>query len=129
VTKFRDLVGSEGLDPALAEREAGGLCSDSRKTKPGDIFFAIAGAKSDGLKYVADAAARGAGLVVGERAPPSIPDGVGFLRVADARAALARAASRFFPRQPATIVASSASKPPRSARSASFRRRSTSTAP
>jgi UDP-N-acetylmuramoyl-L-alanyl-D-glutamate--2,6-diaminopimelate ligase len=105
VTKFRDLVGSEGLDPALAEREAGGLCSDSRKTKPGDIFFAIAGAKSDGLKYVADAAARGAGLVVGERAPPSIPDGVGFLRVADARAALARAASRFFPRQPATIVA------------------------
>jgi UDP-N-acetylmuramoyl-L-alanyl-D-glutamate--2,6-diaminopimelate ligase len=42
--------------------------------------------------------------VVGDRAPP---DGIAgrYIRVADARAALSRAAARFFPRQPEKIVA------------------------
>ena len=105
MSKLRDLVGGDGLEPALAEREASGLCSDSRKTKPGDVFFALAGVKSDGLEFAADAAARGASLIVAEREPPSLPEGVAFKRVADGRGALARAASRFYPRQPATIVA------------------------
>jgi UDP-N-acetylmuramoyl-L-alanyl-D-glutamate--2,6-diaminopimelate ligase len=105
VTKFRDLVGGDSLDPALAEREASGLCADSRKVRPGDIFFALAGAKSDGLEFAVDAAMRGAALIVAEREPTSLPDGVAFKRVVDARGALAYAASRFYPRQPATIVA------------------------
>jgi UDP-N-acetylmuramoyl-L-alanyl-D-glutamate--2,6-diaminopimelate ligase len=105
VTKFRDLVGGDNLDPALAEREASGLCVDSRTVKAGDIFFALAGAKSDGLEFVADAARRGAALIVAEREPQSLPESAAFIRVADARAALARAASLFYPRQPATIVA------------------------
>jgi UDP-N-acetylmuramoyl-L-alanyl-D-glutamate--2,6-diaminopimelate ligase len=105
VTKFRDLVGGDSLDPALAEREASGLCADSRKVRPGDIFFALAGAKSDGLEFAADAAMRGAALIVAEREPTSLPEAVAFKRVVDARAALAHAASRFYPRQPATIVA------------------------
>jgi len=105
VIKLRDLFGAAGLEPALAEREAAGLCADSRKVKPGDVFFALAGAKSDGLGYVADAAARGAKYIVAERRPEQIPEGVQFVPVADARTALARAASRFFDRQPATIAA------------------------
>jgi UDP-N-acetylmuramoyl-L-alanyl-D-glutamate--2,6-diaminopimelate ligase len=105
VIKLRDLFDASSLEPALAEREAQGLCVDSRKAKPGDVFFALAGAKSDGLEFVADAAAHGAKVVVGERKPTELPEGVEFIRVADARAALAHAASRFFPRQPATIVA------------------------
>jgi len=104
VIKLRDLFGP-GLDAALAEREAAGLCVDSRKAKPGDVFFALAGAKSDGLEFVADAAARGAKIIVAERKPDQLPDDVELVRVADARAALAHAASRFFPRQPATIIA------------------------
>ena len=32
-----------------------GLAADSRKVAPGDAFFALAGAKDDGLKHVADA--------------------------------------------------------------------------
>jgi UDP-N-acetylmuramyl tripeptide synthase len=105
VSKLRDLLDAKGLDPAVVGLEATGLCVDSRKAKPGDVFFALAGAKSDGLAFVGDAIARGASIVVAEREPPMLQESVGFVRVVDARAALARAASRFFPRQPATIVA------------------------
>jgi UDP-N-acetylmuramyl-tripeptide synthetase len=105
VTKLRDLIDARGLATSLGEREAAGLCADSRKIKAGDIFFALSGAKSDGLAFALEAAARGALAVVAERAPPSTLESVPFIQVADARAALARAASRFFDRQPATIVA------------------------
>ena len=89
-------------EAGVAEREIGGITADSRKVRPGDAFFALAGAKQDGLAFVADALARGAAVVVGERPPaPGAP----FVRVADARAALAKAAARFYPRQPDCIVA------------------------
>ena len=76
---------------------------DSRKTAPGDVFFALAGAKDDGLKHVGEALAKGAAAIVAERWT-EIPDAA-FVKVADARAALAHAAARFYPRQPETIVA------------------------
>jgi UDP-N-acetylmuramyl-tripeptide synthetase len=95
-----DLSGSEA---ALADREIAGLCLDSRKAEQDDVFFALAGAKADGLAYAAQAAAKGASVIVAERAPGfEVP---AFVRVDDARVALARAAARFYPRQPATIVA------------------------
>ena len=50
-----------------------------------------------------DALAEGAAAIVAEREAPFA--GAPFVRVADARAALARAAARLFPRQPETIVA------------------------
>ena len=93
----------DGLDVDLATREISGLCVDSRKAKPGDVFFAIAGTKNDGLGFAADALARGAAVVVGERAPGFAAPA--FVRVADARAALAQAAARFYRRQPERIVA------------------------
>ena len=86
----------------LGARAIGGLCADSRKVRPGDLFFALSGAKADGLAYVATALEKGAAAIVGERAPDvSAP----FVRVADARAALAKAAARFYPGQPECIVA------------------------
>jgi UDP-N-acetylmuramoyl-L-alanyl-D-glutamate--2,6-diaminopimelate ligase len=89
-------------DAALGARPIGGLSADSRKTRPGDLFFAIPGAKQDGLAYVEAALEKGAAAIAGERAPAfSAP----FVRVADARQALAKAAARFFPRQPGCIVA------------------------
>ncbi|MFZ0205326.1 MAG: UDP-N-acetylmuramoyl-L-alanyl-D-glutamate--2,6-diaminopimelate ligase [Roseiarcus sp.] len=95
-----DLSGSEA---ALADCEISGLCVDSRKAEPGDVFFAVAGDKADGLAYAAQAAAKGASVIVAERAPSF--EAPAFVRVGDARATLARAAARFYPRQPATIVA------------------------
>jgi UDP-N-acetylmuramoyl-L-alanyl-D-glutamate--2,6-diaminopimelate ligase len=89
-------------DAEVAERPISGLTADSRKVRPGDAFFALAGAKQDGLAFVAEALAKGAAVVVGERPPAA---GAPFVRVADARAALAKAAARFYPRRPDCIVA------------------------
>ena len=102
MTRLGDIVDLEDADEALASRAIEGIASDSRKIQPGYAFFAVAGTKDDGLAHVGDAQARGAVAIVGEREPPA---GAPFVRVADARAALARAAARLFPRQPETIVA------------------------
>jgi UDP-N-acetylmuramoyl-L-alanyl-D-glutamate--2,6-diaminopimelate ligase len=101
--RLGDILELRGADSALASLAIAGLASDSRKTAPGDVFFALAGVKDDGLKHVGEALAKGAAAVVAERGT-DIPDAA-FVKVADARAALAKAAARFYPSQPATIVA------------------------
>ena len=101
--RLGDILDLSGPDRALASRAIQGLAFDSRKTAPGDLFFALAGAKDDGLKHVDEALAKGAVAVVAERRTPSA--GAAFVEVADARAALAHAAARFYPGQPETIVA------------------------
>jgi UDP-N-acetylmuramoyl-L-alanyl-D-glutamate--2,6-diaminopimelate ligase len=103
--QLSELIDVPDTAGALATREVAGLCADSRKVKAGDVFFALAGAKEDGLAFVAQAVDKGASVIVAERAPSSLPPDVGVLVVADARAALAHAAARLYPGQPATIVA------------------------
>jgi UDP-N-acetylmuramoyl-L-alanyl-D-glutamate--2,6-diaminopimelate ligase len=88
----------------LAALEVTGLASDSRKVSTGDVFFALAGVKDDGLKHVADAVARGARAIVAERRPADL-GAAAFVQTSDPRLALARAASRFYLARPATIVA------------------------
>jgi UDP-N-acetylmuramoyl-L-alanyl-D-glutamate--2,6-diaminopimelate ligase len=105
VTQLRDLIDMPNETGAVATREVEGLCADSRKVKSGDVFFALSGAKEDGLAFVAQAVEKGAGVIVAERAPPSLPTHVAAIVVADARAALAHAAARLYSRQPETIVA------------------------
>jgi UDP-N-acetylmuramoyl-L-alanyl-D-glutamate--2,6-diaminopimelate ligase len=101
--RLGDILELKDADRALGERAIAGLAFDSRKTAPGDVFFALAGAKDDGLKHVGEAVAKGAAAIVAERWA-EIPNAA-FVKVADARAALAHAAARFYPRQPETIVA------------------------
>ena len=101
--RLGDILDLEGADRALAERPVAGLASDSRKVEPGDVFFALAGVKDDGLKHAGEALARGAGVIVAERAVETMS--AAFVEVADARQALAKATARFYPRQPQTIAA------------------------
>ena len=91
--------------PRLATTDVSGLTADSRKVERGFAFFAIPGRKADGLQFVPQAVAKGAAVIVAERAPSALADGVAFIRVANIRRALALAAARFFGRQPATIAA------------------------
>jgi UDP-N-acetylmuramoyl-L-alanyl-D-glutamate--2,6-diaminopimelate ligase len=103
--KLRELLGDEAACPAGSGNIAvSGLASDSRQVKPGNVFFALAGAKTDGAKFVAGAIAAGAVAIVAEHEIAT--DGsVPFVKAANARRTLALAAARFFPRQPATIAA------------------------
>jgi UDP-N-acetylmuramoyl-L-alanyl-D-glutamate--2,6-diaminopimelate ligase len=89
-----------------------GLASDSRKVKPGDLFAALSGTRTDGAKFVKDAVARGAVAVLG--APELAGDvaalGVRFIADENPRAGLARLASAFFAAQPETVAAVTGTK-------------------
>ena len=87
-------------------RDIAGISADSRAVKPGFLFVAVPGTKADGLDFVPQALAAGAVAVMAERALGArLPDGVAYVEVANVRRALALAAAKFFPRQPATIAA------------------------
>jgi UDP-N-acetylmuramoyl-L-alanyl-D-glutamate--2,6-diaminopimelate ligase len=72
--------------------------------KAGDLFFALAGHKTDGARFAEAAIAAGAVAIAGEQAPAS-GCSVPFVTTPNARLALSLAAARFFPLQPATIAA------------------------
>jgi UDP-N-acetylmuramoyl-L-alanyl-D-glutamate--2,6-diaminopimelate ligase len=103
-------LGDLKLDTArLGAHQAGidiaGIAADSRKVKPGFLFFAIAGAKADGAHFAKQAVAAGGIAVAAEQKPPGLPATVAFVQVENARRALALAAAKLFPRQPGTIAA------------------------
>ena len=91
--KLADILTVDAVsDARFATLELAGISTDSRTVKPGDLFVAVAGAKDDGLRFVGDALASGAAAIMAERIPPMpLPDGVAFIRVDDARRALALA--------------------------------------
>jgi UDP-N-acetylmuramoyl-L-alanyl-D-glutamate--2,6-diaminopimelate ligase len=92
------------FDPRFAGLELTGVAADSRKVKPGDLFVAVPGTKSDGLAFLPQALAAGAVAVLAERAA-DVPTDIAFIETEDVRRALALCAAAFFPRQPATIAA------------------------
>ncbi|HTM78485.1 MAG TPA: UDP-N-acetylmuramoyl-L-alanyl-D-glutamate--2,6-diaminopimelate ligase [Devosia sp.] len=98
------LLEGSGARPKKGLGAVFGLRSDSRFIEPGDIFFALPGAKVHGNTFVAEAVARGALAIISDTAPVGDP-GVPVIIVSDVRAAYARAASRIFEPQPEITVA------------------------
>ncbi len=102
-----ELLAGEALPEALLPQDANlvvaGVSADSRTVTPGTVFFAVPGARQDGTAYAAQAVAAGAIAVVGEQRRAI--DGVVSVVVPNVRLALAHAAARFYPGQPATVVA------------------------
>ena len=72
--------------------EVGSICYDSRKCEPGCAFVCIAGFKSDGHDYVAQALSRGAKVCIVGRAMQGVPH----VLVENTRLALACMSSRWF---------------------------------
>src|SRR3984893_18924995 len=103
--KLRDLFSDDATIDLQAEAvDVAGLAVDSRAVKPGDLFFALAGLKTDGARFIDSAIASGAVAVAGDTPPPGEPR-VPFVITPNPRRALALAAAKFFPRQPSTIAA------------------------
>jgi UDP-N-acetylmuramoyl-L-alanyl-D-glutamate--2,6-diaminopimelate ligase len=103
--RLRDLFSDDAaIDPRAEAVEVAGLAVDSRAVKSGELFFALAGVRTDGARFIEQAVAAGAVAVAGEH-PPQGGLRVPFVAVPNPRRALALAAAKFFPRQPATIAA------------------------
>jgi len=84
-----------------------GLAADSREVKPGYLFAALSGSKTDGARFIEDAVKRGAVAVLGA---PAAADsarslGVRFIAAANPRLRLAELAAEFYAAQPSTIAA------------------------
>jgi UDP-N-acetylmuramoyl-L-alanyl-D-glutamate--2,6-diaminopimelate ligase len=103
---LKDINAEQPADRGLGELEITGVTADSRSVKPGDAFIAVAGTKEDGLRFATQAIAAGAAAIMAERKPAeALPQRVPFVKVGNARRALALAAAKFFPEQPPLIAA------------------------
>ena len=101
--KLRELFsGDATLDPQTSELAVAGLAVDSRAVKPGDVFFALGGSKTDGARFIEAAVGAGAvAVIAGHAHSTSVP----VIVTPNPRRALAQAAAAFYPRQPQTIAA------------------------
>jgi UDP-N-acetylmuramoyl-L-alanyl-D-glutamate--2,6-diaminopimelate ligase len=103
--RLRELfIDDATIDPQAEAVVVTGLAVDSRAVKPGDVFFALAGGKTDGARFIDSAIASGAVAIAGDH-PPQGEARVPFVTTPNPRRSLALAAARFYPRQPATIAA------------------------
>ena len=78
----------------LGDSSLRGVYDDSRQIESRGVFVAVCGSAADGRRFVADAARRGAAVIVAEGAVDG--GGVPVVTVPDARAALARLAQRWY---------------------------------
>lgn len=88
--RLKELLEGTGYEgPAPQDMEIKGVSCDTRTIKPGELFVALRGYKTDGHKYIDEARARGAAAVVAE-------EGEDTLLVPDSRAALAVLSANWF---------------------------------
>jgi UDP-N-acetylmuramoyl-L-alanyl-D-glutamate--2,6-diaminopimelate ligase len=101
-----ELFGREAKLPAGLDRvPITGLAADSREVKPGYLFAALPGVKTDGARYIAEALERGAAAVLVAQGARPTATFAGIIEDSDPRRRLAMIAARFFGLQPKTAVA------------------------
>ena len=76
--KLREILPIDAeFDARHAALNIGGVTADSRTIRPGSLFVAIAGNKTDGNTFIAAAVAAGAVAVLAEKRPDALlPAGV-----------------------------------------------------
>ncbi|HWX36162.1 MAG TPA: UDP-N-acetylmuramoyl-L-alanyl-D-glutamate--2,6-diaminopimelate ligase [Steroidobacteraceae bacterium] len=86
--------------PDIESRSVLDLTLDSREARTGSLFFALPGRTVHGLKFAADAAARGASVILfepcAELALPKLPAGVFAAAIPGLKNLVGRIADRFF---------------------------------
>ena len=87
--KVKQLIGNENI--TISE-----ICFDSRQAKPGSLFVATRGTKTDGHQFIPTAIEKGSVAVVCEDIPAETPQSVTFIQVEDAAFALGHLASAFY---------------------------------
>lgn len=82
------------------------ITDDSRAVVPGGMFVAVRGPLNDGHRFIDDAIAKGASVIVAETLPPTTHTNTTFVRVADSAVALGLLASQWYdnPSRKLTLV-------------------------
>jgi UDP-N-acetylmuramoyl-L-alanyl-D-glutamate--2,6-diaminopimelate ligase len=95
---LRDLLAGFATTVPSPDREITELALDSRRVRPGTLFFAVPGDSGDGRAFIADAIARGAAAVVYESANYTPPAGLAVpaMGVADLKQQIGPIAERFY---------------------------------
>ncbi|MDR2069876.1 MAG: UDP-N-acetylmuramoyl-L-alanyl-D-glutamate--2,6-diaminopimelate ligase, partial [Treponema sp.] len=87
----RGFPGGFSLDPAVT-----GLEYDSRKVKPGSLYFALPGLHVDGHGFIPAALAAGAAVIVHQEPLAEYREGAVYIRVKDSRFAMSPVADAFY---------------------------------
>ena len=87
-----DLLAPVGNSPEIRQ-----IACDSRKVKPGALFFALRGAKEDGKAFIQDAISRGVVTIAAEESiAAALAPNIAIVQVSNARKALAIASANFY---------------------------------
>ncbi|MCB1833944.1 MAG: UDP-N-acetylmuramoyl-L-alanyl-D-glutamate--2,6-diaminopimelate ligase, partial [Geminicoccaceae bacterium] len=92
-----ELIGS-------GETEITGLCFDTRKLRPGDLYAAINGSRADGHIFIPDAIARGAVAILGAPSASVFATAIPVVIDDNPRLRLSLMAARMTPGQPRVTV-------------------------
>ena len=95
MVQISQLITNLDCEMVGGDQEISGLSYDSRKIKPGELFFAIRGFKTDGHKYIEEAISNGAVAVVVEEIQDLDP-AIAQILVPDTRAAMGKMAAAYF---------------------------------
>src|SRR5258708_25661813 len=99
-TSLMWLVDGIATVPNIESRHVLDLTLDSREVRPGSLFFALPGRTAHGLKFAAEAAARGASVLLWEPSaqvsPPKLPAPVFAAALPGLNGLVGRIADRFF---------------------------------
>jgi UDP-N-acetylmuramoyl-L-alanyl-D-glutamate--2,6-diaminopimelate ligase len=95
--KLKKLIASLHVSEVRGSREVEitGVCSDSRRVAPGNLFVARKGCDDDGARYIPDAIAAGAAAIATDLIDPSLK-GVTQIVATDLRAVEAALAAEFY---------------------------------
>ena len=82
-----------------------GISFDSRKVKKGDIFFAIKGNQTSGIKFINEAISKGASVIISSKKVKYKNCQIPIILVKNVRRSLSEACSNFYKKKPANIIA------------------------
>ena len=82
-----------------------GISFDSRKIKKGDIFFAIEGNQTSGIKFINEAISKGASVIISSKKVKYKNDQVPIIVVKNVRRSLSEACSNFYKKKPTNMIA------------------------
>ena len=88
-----------GIPETLLESGISGICTDSRRLEPGNLFVALAGTQRQGYEFISDAMERGARAVLVNETASGLPASTAqccLIPVKDARAELTKILQRFY---------------------------------